>query len=92
MNKFQREALAALLIVIVVIAALTPAGIGFVFAQRSQRHEQEQRLDRIADAALGRAEEVTRRLSGALGEIGRVAAAPCSRPYLTELRRIALTH
>jgi hypothetical protein len=46
----------------------------------------------VAEAALYRAEELTRRLSGALGEIGKVAATPCSPPYLKELRRIALTH
>ncbi|SAL63824.1 diguanylate cyclase/phosphodiesterase with PAS/PAC sensor(s) [Caballeronia peredens] len=92
MNKFQRGALAALLIVIVVIAALAPAGIGFLFAQRNQRQEEATRLNTVADAALVRAEELTRRLSGALGEIGKVAAAPCSPPYLRELRRIALTH
>src|SRR5689334_19903662 len=92
MNKIQRGALAALLIVIVVIAALAPAGIGFLFAQRSQRHEEAERLNTFAEAALYRAEDVTRRLSGALGEIGKVAAAPCSAPYLQELRRIALTH
>ncbi|BAN22832.1 EAL domain-containing protein [Caballeronia insecticola] len=92
MNKIQRGALAALLIVIVVIAALAPAGIGFLFAQRSQRQAETTRLNTVADAALIRAEDVTRRLSGALGEIGKVAAAPCSQPYLRELRRIALTH
>ncbi|MFM0321155.1 EAL domain-containing protein [Caballeronia glebae] len=92
MNKIQRGALAALLIVIVVIAALAPAGIGFLFAQRSQQHDEAERLNTVADAALFRAEDVTRRLSGALGEIGKVAAAPCSPPYLKELRRIALTH
>ena len=67
MNKLQRGALAALLIVIVVIAALAPAGIGFMFAQRSQRHDEAERLNTVADAALVRAEDVTRRLSGALG-------------------------
>ena len=82
----------ALLIVIVLIAALAPAGIGFLFAQRSQRHEEAERLNTVADAALNRAEDVTRRLSGALKEIEKVAAAPCSPPYLQELRRIALTH
>ncbi|SAK53068.1 EAL domain-containing protein [Caballeronia ptereochthonis] len=92
MNRFERGALAALLIVIVVIAALAPAGIGFLFAQRSQRQEEAARLNTVADAALVRAEDVTRRLSGALGEIGKVVAAPCSPPYLRELRRIALTH
>jgi sensor c-di-GMP phosphodiesterase-like protein len=92
MNKIQRGALAALLIVIVLIAALAPAGIGFLFAQRSQRHEETEHLNTVADAALVRAEELTRRLSGALGEIGKVAAAPCTPPYLDALRRIALTH
>jgi sensor c-di-GMP phosphodiesterase-like protein len=92
MNKIQRGALAALLIVIVVIAALAPVGIGFLFAQRSQRQDEAARLRTVADAALVRAEDVTRRLSGALLEIGKVAAAPCSPPYLKELRRIALTH
>jgi sensor c-di-GMP phosphodiesterase-like protein len=92
MNNIQRGALAALLIVIVVIAALAPAGIGFLFAQRSQRHDEAERLNMVAEAALYRAEELTRRLSGALGEIGKVAATPCSPPYLKELRRIALTH
>ncbi|BBU27225.1 cyclic diguanylate phosphodiesterase [Burkholderia sp. THE68] len=92
MNNIQRGALAALLIVIVVIAALAPAGIGFLFAQRSQQQEQSERLNTVANAALYRAEDLTRRLSGALGEIGKVAAAPCSPPYLKELRRIALTH
>ncbi|AQG98253.1 histidine kinase [Burkholderia sp. KK1] len=92
MNNIQRGALAALLIVIVLIAALAPAGIGFLFAQRSQRHEESERLKTVANAALNRAEDVTRRLSGALGEIGKVAAAPCSPPYLDALRRIALTH
>lgn len=92
MNKIQHGALAALLIVIVVIAALAPAGIGFLFAQRIQRHEKAERLNTVADAALVRAEDVTRRLSGALGEIGKVVATPCSPSYLKELRRIALTH
>ncbi|MDR5833577.1 EAL domain-containing protein [Caballeronia sp. LZ034LL] len=92
MNNTQRGALAALLIVIVVIAALAPAGIGFLFAQRSQRLEETERLNLFADATLRRAEDLTQHLSGALGEIGQVSAAPCSRPYLTELRRIALTH
>ncbi|GAB5100253.1 EAL domain-containing protein [Caballeronia sp. GAWG1-1] len=92
MNKFQRGALAALLIVIVVTAALAPAGIGFLLAERSRRQERVELLNTAAAAALFRAEDVTRRLSGALGEIGKVSATPCSTIYLHELRRIALTH
>ncbi len=50
------------------------------------------RLSVFADAALYHAENVNRRLSGALGDIGKLAASPCSTPYLHELRRIALAH
>jgi sensor c-di-GMP phosphodiesterase-like protein len=92
MNKYKRGALVALLIVTVSIAALVPAGIGYLFARRTQFQEEVTRLNVIADAALFHAEDVSRSLSGALGEIGKVAALPCSTPYLRELRRIALTH
>ncbi|MDR5854233.1 EAL domain-containing protein [Caballeronia sp. LZ062] len=90
MNTLQRGALAALLIVIVMIAALAPAGIGLTLAARSERQARVERLGRTADAALVRAEEVTRRLSGALGEIVRVSDAPCSTSYLRALRQISL--
>ncbi|KIG10310.1 EAL domain-containing protein [Caballeronia concitans] len=92
MNNFQRGALAALLIVTVGIAALAPAGIGFVVAARSERQQRVERLSVLADAALYRAEDITRRLSGALGEIGKVNEAPCSMSYLHALRQITLTH
>ncbi|WP_277186437.1 CSS-motif domain-containing protein, partial [Caballeronia sp. BR00000012568055] len=92
MNNFQRGALIALLIVVVSIAAIVPVGIGYVFARRTQFQEDAARLSVVADAALFHAEDVTRRLSGALGDIGKVAALPCSTPYLHELRRITLAH
>ncbi|MFM0051873.1 EAL domain-containing protein [Caballeronia grimmiae] len=92
MNNFQRGALAALLIVIVGTAALAPAGIGLVVAARSERQQRVERLSILADAALYRAEDITRRLSGALGEIGKVNETPCSTPYLHALRQITLTH
>jgi sensor c-di-GMP phosphodiesterase-like protein len=92
MNKFQRGALAALLIVVVSIAAFAPVGIGYLLARRAQFQDDAARLSVIADAALFHAESVTRKLSGALGEIHQVDALPCSTPYLREVRRIALAH
>jgi sensor c-di-GMP phosphodiesterase-like protein len=92
MNKLQRGGLAALLVVVVLAAALAPAAAGFILAQRSLRLDETERLSRVADAALARAEEVTRSLSSALAEIARVAGEPCTASYLTELRRIALMH
>jgi sensor c-di-GMP phosphodiesterase-like protein len=92
MNKFQRGALAALLIVIASTAAFAPAGIGYVFARRTQFQDDATRLSVVADAALRHAEDVTLRLSGALREVGKVSALPCSTLYLRELRRIAMLH
>ncbi|QSN62223.1 EAL domain-containing protein [Caballeronia sp. M1242] len=92
MNKLQRGALAALLIVVVMIAALAPAVIGLTLAARSERQARVERLGKLADATLLRAEELTRRLSGALGDIGNVSDAPCSTSYLRALRHIALTN
>ena len=92
MNKLHRGGLAALLVVVVLAAALAQAAAGFILAQRSLRLDETERLSRVADAALARAEEVTRSLSSALAEIARVAGEPCTASYLTELRRIALMH
>jgi len=92
MNKLERGALAALLIVVLMIVALAPAGIGLMFAARLERQARVERLNIVADAALFRAEDITRRLSGALSEISQVSEAPCSSSYLRALRHIALTH
>ena len=92
MKKIRRSSLAVLCAVLVLAVALAPAALGLLFAQQSLRHDETARLNRVADAALVRAEDVTRHLSSALGEIGRVPDEPCSASYLRELRRIALEH
>jgi sensor c-di-GMP phosphodiesterase-like protein len=92
MKKLRRSSLAVFLAVIVLVAALAPAALGLLFAQRSLRAEEAGQLDRMADAALSQAEDVTRHLSSALGEIGKVVEEPCSASYLQELRRIASAH
>jgi sensor c-di-GMP phosphodiesterase-like protein len=92
MKKLERGKLAALLAVVVLVAAILPTALGFLFAQRSLRHRETEQLDLVASAALIRAEDVTRHLSSALGEIGQVGGEPCSAPYLKELRRIASVH
>ncbi|SAL48924.1 EAL domain-containing protein [Caballeronia humi] len=92
MKKLRRSGLVVFLAVIVLAAALVPAALGLLFAQRTMRSQEAERLNRVADAALVRAEDVTRHLSSALGEIARVSDQPCSAGYLQELRRIALEH
>ncbi|WP_244813740.1 EAL domain-containing protein [Caballeronia sp. Lep1P3] len=92
MNRLERAVIGALLVAAVTMAALAPAVAGLIYAARSERQARVERLNALADAALVRAEDLTRRLSVALGDIGKVSDAPCSAPYLRALRRIALAH
>ncbi len=103
MKNFQRGGIAAFLACVLLIAALLPAVISFVLAQRNQREERTERLNVFADAALAHAEHVTRELSAALADANtntantdtdtrRTGDAPCSPANLKQLRQIARNH
>lgn len=92
MKNLKRGGIAAFVACAVFIAALSPAAISFVLAQRTQREERAQRLNLFADAALAHAERVTRELSGALADTARTGETPCSGANLRQLRQIARDH